>query len=209
MQVDFLSKQLPIPDYDSNAGTHTIEVYGINDYTGSIYLKYTVAKSGQTLTGTSEIKKNGATNSFRMDTRRTKGDGKLTYSSSNSKVATVNSSGMVTIKGSGKTIITVSATATRNCNSATKKVTLTVTKAAQKITGVANSYSKKYSSKTMTIRPKAAGRVTYVSSNKKIATVSSKGKITFRKRGTVRITIRAAATSRYNATSRTVTIRIR
>ena len=57
-------------DYNSNAGTHTIEVYGINDYTGSVFLKYTVAKSGQTLTGSNTVKKTGATNSFRLDVKQ-------------------------------------------------------------------------------------------------------------------------------------------
>ena len=196
-------------DYNSNAGTHTIEVYGINDYTGSVFLKYTVAKSGQTLTGSNTVKKTGATNSFKLDVKRTKGDGKLTYSSSNTKVATVNKNGQVAIKGCGKTIITVKAAATRNCNAAAKKVTLTVTKASQKISGVASSYTRRYSSKSLTIRPKAAGKITYVSSNKKIAQVSSKGKITFRRKGTVKIKIKAAATSKYNATSRTITIKIK
>lgn len=88
-------------------------------------------------------------------------------------------------------------------------MTLTVTKASQKISGVASSYTRRYSSKSLTIRPKAAGKITYVSSNKKIAQVSSKGKITFRRKGTVKIKIKAAATSKYNATSRTITIKIK
>ena len=71
------------------------------------------------------------------------------------------------------------------------------------------SYTRRYSSKSLTIRPKAAGKITYVSSNKKIAQVSSKGKITFRRKGTVKIKIKAAATSKYNATSRTITIKIK
>ena len=196
-------------DYNSNVGTPTIEVYGINDYTGSVYLKYTVTKSAQTLTGSDTIKKTGATNSFKLPVKRSRGDGRLTYSSSNSKVATINSSGVVTIKGSGKTIITIKAAATGNCYASAKKITLSVSKATQKITGVASSYTRNYSSKTMTIRPKAAGKITYVSSNRNIAQVSSQGKIVFRRKGTVKITIKAAATSRYNAASKTITIKIK
>lgn len=48
----------------------------------------------------------------------------MKYSSSNKKVATVNSKGMVTLKGSGKAVITVSAT--ENRVKAVKKISITV-----------------------------------------------------------------------------------
>ena len=56
-----------------------------------------------------------------------KANTKLTYKSSNTKVATVDKNGKVTIKGKGKAVITVSAAATSEYQAATKKVTIQVT----------------------------------------------------------------------------------
>jgi uncharacterized repeat protein (TIGR02543 family) len=57
---------------------------------------------------------------------KTNGDGMLTYSSSNKKVVTVSAKGKVTIKGCGKATITIKAAETLYYESATKKVTITV-----------------------------------------------------------------------------------
>lgn len=54
------------------------------------------------------------------------GGGKLTYSSSNTDVATVSSNGLVTLKGAGNAIITITAAETSEYASATKQVTVIV-----------------------------------------------------------------------------------
>ena len=54
--------------------------------------------------------------------------GALTYTSSNTAVATVDSNGKVTAKGAGTATITISAAATDNYNAATKTITVTVAK---------------------------------------------------------------------------------
>lgn len=56
----------------------------------------------------------------------TNGNGKLTYKSSNDKVATVSSKGNVTIKGCGRTTITIKAAETLECLEAIKKITITI-----------------------------------------------------------------------------------
>ena len=56
----------------------------------------------------------------------TSGNGRLTYSSSNTGVATVSSNGLVTIKGAGNAIITISAAETSEYAAATKQVTVIV-----------------------------------------------------------------------------------
>lgn len=63
---------------------------------------------------------------FNLNAKLTIGNGKLKYASSNKKVAAISSKGTVKIKGIGKTIITVSATATNEYKAAVKKITLTV-----------------------------------------------------------------------------------
>ncbi|HCT91634.1 MAG TPA: hypothetical protein DF613_09705 [Lachnospiraceae bacterium] len=54
------------------------------------------------------------------------GDGKLTYKSSNTKVAAVSSAGKVTVKNYGQTTITVKAAANENYLAATRKITVKV-----------------------------------------------------------------------------------
>lgn len=56
----------------------------------------------------------------------TSGDGALSYTSSSPKVAAVSSSGIITVKGYGKTVITIRASETGNFLAAEKKITLTV-----------------------------------------------------------------------------------
>jgi uncharacterized protein YjdB len=108
--------------------------------------------------------------------------GKTTYTSSNTKVATVDSKGKVTAKKAGTTTITV-----KN-NGATAKVKITVKNPTAK---AAKSTIKVKGSTTIKVTG-AVGKVTYKSSNKKIATVNSKGKVVAKKAGTVKITVKAS-----------------
>ena len=79
-------------------------------------------KSSQTITAKSVTKTYGS-KPFRLNA---KAKGKLTYKSSNTKVAAVSAVGTVTIKGTGKATITITAAATSNYKAATKKITITV-----------------------------------------------------------------------------------
>ena len=81
-----------------------------------------VAKASQTITAKSFTKTYG-NKPFSLGARAKT---KLTYKSSDTKVATVSNNGQVTLKGPGKATITITATATNNYNAATKKITITV-----------------------------------------------------------------------------------
>ena len=80
--------------------------------------------SPQTITAKSKTVSKG-TKSFNINAK-TSGNGKLTYTSSNKKVITVNSAGKVTVKGYGKATITIKASATAQYNETYKKITITV-----------------------------------------------------------------------------------
>lgn len=114
---------------------------------------------------------------------KTKVTGKVTFKSSNKKVATVNSKGVITGKKAGKAVITV------KVGKYTKKLTVKVKKPSFKL--VKSSVKLKKGKKT-TIRVKAApvSKVTYKTSNKKVATVNSKGVVTAKKKGTAKITVK-------------------
>lgn len=115
---------------------------------------------------------------------------KVTYSTSNKKVATVSSNGVITAKASGSAKITV--------KSGSKKVVINVKvpkTAPTAITGVPTSKTLK-KGKSLTLKPKlspkgAEAKITYKSSNSKVATVNANGKITAKKKGTAVITVKA------------------
>ena len=107
--------------------------------------------------------KAGAT--YKLGAKNT-GDSKLTYKSSNAKVATVSTKGKVTIKGTGKATITITAAETAKFTKATKKVTITVVPAKATISKVA---SNKKAQLTVTVKKdsKATGYQIQVSTSKK------------------------------------------
>ena len=119
---------------------------------------------------------------------------KVKYSTSNKKVATVNSRGLIVAKGAGRATITVTA------GSKKAKIVVTVPKVkTTKITGVKTSLALKRG-KSYRIRAKAYPtntdeKITYTSSNKKIATVTSKGVIKAVKKGKVTITVKSGRKS--------------
>ncbi len=89
--------------------------------------KITVTKAAQIIQGTKKYQKKSSDKAFQLDAKLIVGDGKLNYVSSNQKVATVSGNGVVTLKGTGSTSITVTAAETSNYKSAVFKVNINVT----------------------------------------------------------------------------------
>ena len=115
---------------------------------------------------------------------------KVTYTSSNKKVATVSGKGLITAKKAGTAKITV--------KSGKKKFTVTVKVAAPQPTGISSVPAAKAlkKGKSFTIKPKltpsgAQGKISYSTSNKKVAAVNAKGKVTAKGAGTAVITVKA------------------
>lgn len=157
----------------------------------------TVKTTGLTVTSVTNKKltlAKGKTHTLKTEVKPFTSTQKLTYVSSNKKVVTVTSSGKVKAVAPGRATITV--------KSGSKNVKIVVT--VPGITNVKSSISIK-KNKTLVITPKMygiSGKVTYTSSNKKVATVTSKGKIKGIKKGTAKITINAGAYTK------TVTVKI-
>lgn len=107
---------------------------------------------------------------------------KITWKSSNTKVATVNSKGVVIAKAKGATVITAS------CGEYEVSCKVTVKTPSLKLTKTSATVKV---GKTTKIAAKAtpSGNITYKSSNSKIATVSSKGVVKGKKKGTAKITV--------------------
>lgn len=121
------------------------------------------------------------------------GDTIASWSSSNKKVATVNAKGKITGKKKGTAIITVTmksgAAASVKIKVQKKAVKTTKVKAAKKKITL-----KKGKSQTVKVEITpltSLEKVKYTSSNSKIATVSAKGKITAKKPGKAKITVKS------------------
>ncbi len=115
--------------YNNNfyAGTATIVVTGKNKYTGTATGTFTIAKASKSITvSKSSYAKVMGNKAFSLGATTAKGE-TLSYTSSSTKVVTVNSSGKVVIQGTGKATITIKSAASANYNAASsKKVTITV-----------------------------------------------------------------------------------
>ncbi len=128
-------------------------------------------------------------------------DKKVTWKSSNTKIATVKN-GKITAKRKGSAKIT----ATAGGKSVTCKVT--VKTAPRKITVTPKTKSLK-KGKTFTIKVKlpkntASNKITFTSKNKRVATVSAKGKVKGIKKGKTTITIKT-----FNNKKATVKVTVR
>ena len=98
------------------------------------------------------------------------------------------------------------ATVTKTAAAYSKTAKIVVTQAANKITGVASSYTKGIKDKAFTLKAKGQGKISYKTSNKKVATVTSKGKVTVKGYGKATITITAAGNAGYTKVTKKVTI---
>ena len=116
---------------NTDAGTAEVTITGKGDYFGSVTKEFTIQKANQTLSasisassilvgGTAQITASAKTG--------------MSYSSSDTKVAAVSASGVVTAKAVGTATITVTAKASKNYNEASKNVTVTVTEKSVPVT---------------------------------------------------------------------------
>jgi len=112
-----------------------------------------------------------------------KAHGKLTYSSSNNKIATVNIAGKVTIKSTGKVTITIKADATNLYNVATAQVTITVKPKAMTLNSVKPSSKGKIVVKWKKDTTIAGYEITYAKNSK---FTSGKGKVYISKKSKVK-----------------------
>lgn len=130
-----------------------------------------------------------------------RGDEVSSWKSSNTKVVTVSSKGKITGKKAGNAIVTV-----KLKSGLTSKIKVKVQKSEVQATSITvwNQATKKKISSTVRIKAKkritlavtlapvtCKQKITYSTSNKKVATVSAKGVITARKKGTTTIRVKA------------------
>lgn len=149
-----------IGNHDSGSAQYEMHYNNPNAFDTSGYRNTAKYTEGKTAAGT--------------DYYYTYGNGKLTYTTSNKAVATVDAAGKVTVKGPGVAKITVKAAATTDYKAASKTVTVTVAPKKQSISLV-NKIKKQLTIKWKK-NTKASGYQVVYSTNKKFT-----GKKTVRK----------------------------
>ncbi len=133
----------------------------------------------------------------------------ITYTSSNTSVATVTSAGQLTIVGAGTTTITASQAACGNYAAATKTTVLTVNPLTPTL-GSFTVANKTFGSAPFTLTAptsNSTGAFSYTSSNTNVATVSG-NTVTVVGIGSTTITANQAATTNYSAASTSATFTV-
>ena len=129
---------------------------------------------------------------------------KLSYKTSNKKIATVNSRGVVTGKKAGTVKITITAKKSKY-KTVKKTITVKVVKQNQSISarnmGLTTGQRKNLGAKART-------PMTYKSSNPKVVTMDKKGNLKALRPGTAKIKVYAKATGTFNKASRTITVKV-
>ena len=144
--------------------------------------------------------------SFKLNA--TSSEGAISYVSGNNKVVEISANGTVTIRGAGKTVITVKAAETERYKPATKEVTVTVNKAEQTIKAAADSFVKELKDGSFNLNASAEGTLTYSSNNTSVADVSSAGVVSLKGFGSTVITITAAETDKYKTAVKKVNVTV-
>ena len=168
---------LTVPDAEVSAATGKVKSVAVTN----LPAKQLTLKKGKTFTLKSKVTVTG------------KASKKVTYKTSNKKIATVNAKGKITAKkkGTAKIYVISKADKKKKCT-VTVTVGTPVTKVKLNKTKSTMTIGKKQTLKA-TVTPKKASSkaVVWKSSNKKVATVTSKGVVKAKKAGTVTITATA------------------
>ncbi|MDR0883636.1 MAG: Ig-like domain-containing protein [Oscillospiraceae bacterium] len=184
------------------AGTATITAQTSNDKTASF--KVTIKPAPTKIAYKTTTATIGAGQTYATGVTLTPSNAQTTrtYTSSNTKVATVDANGKITGKAAGTATITVK---TYNGKTATFKVT--VKPAPTKIAlnkSVTLGVGEKYQTSVAITPSNAQTTRTYSSSNTKVATVDNTGKITAKAVGTAKITVKT-----YNGKTSTITVTVK
>ena len=168
-----------------------------------------VAKKSQKIDNIKNITKTYSTKTFYLKAK-TSGNGKISYKSSNSKVARVSKYGKVILVGAGKTKITVTASETNSYKKETKTIILTVKRGKQKIKSKYQNIKLVYSDDQFNLGVKVLGnaKVTYKSSNPKILTVSKTGKVKLKGIGKANIIIKTKKNLKYGISTKKISINV-
>ena len=173
-----------------------------------MYYVTDIRKAEQTISGKSLYSVKCGDEGFNLNCSAS-GGGTLKYSSDNSSIVSVDSYGVVQINGAGTAWITVTASETSDYKSAQKKIQITVEKRSQTISIDEDDFEVLLGSDIFSLNAWAdSGMLSYKSSNTKILTVSSSGKVKVKRLGKAKVYVTALSDSEYKSATRTVWVTV-
>lgn len=198
----------------SHAGKYTVTV-SINDknynLTGTNTAEFVVKGAVARLKVKEVNDKKYGDQGFKLEVSH-KGNGKLSYSSSNEDVATVDDQGNVTIHNAGTTKLKVTLGVDHNYDSDNKEVTLTVNKINHELTVDQKDVEKTYGDEAFTIHAQSKDHesaIEYASSDEKVATVDSEGNVVIKGAGKVIITVSQKESKNYKKVSKEINLTVK
>ena len=165
-------------------------------------------KPAQVIEGESDFRKTYGDRPFNLNASAKT---KLSYSSNNSKVASVDENGNVTVKSPGDADITIRAAENETYGKGIKKVAIYVARAKPQISFASKTLTKsKYADLfTNKLTTDSDGDVTYASSDPNVATVKkTTGEVTVRNTGTTTITASVAEGTYHEAGEASYTLHV-
>lgn len=192
---------------NTDAGTATVAVTGKGILTGNKEVTFTIAPAEQEVTvPVSSFTKTEGDAAFALNASGREG-AVLTYSSSDAKIVSVDAEGNVTPLKAGTATITVKASA-KNYKDATASVNVTVIKKVLNVTKTSVTKTEGNKAFSLGVKKNVKATVTYKTSNKNVATVNKKGKVTVKGPGRAVITVTGKASGRATETVKiTVTVK--
>ena len=179
--------------------------YGEKEVTGPVY---------QSVSADATTKKtmNEVGQTFDLHVKLLKGDGKLSYETSDPSVATVKD-GKFTVKGAGKCNITITASETAAYKETKRTVQIEIVKGKQTIELPKTVYRKTTADKAFLLEAKVKkpgdGKITFVANDNPVLRVSAKGVVTIKGAGTAKVYAIASGTESFEeATSNAITIQV-
>ena len=210
--ITYKSSNTGVATVNSTSGKITIKSVGTTTITAtasettnyaststSYTLNVTKANSEIVLAENSSEKTYGE-DAFYINITKQTGDGSISYTSSNSSIATVSNDGLVTIAGAGTTKITIKKASTNNYNEASVVYNLTVKKAPQTMKYKVSEVNKVYGDESFVIVLSSIagnGNITYSSNNTSVATINDSGNVTIVGVGETVVTATIASTDNY------------
>lgn len=198
----------------SHAGKYTVTA-SINDknynLTGTNIAEFVVKGADAGLKVKEVNDKKYGDQGFKLEVSH-KGNGKLSYSSSNEDVATVDDQGNVTIHNAGTTKLKVTLGVDHNYDSDNKEVTLTVNKINHELTVDQKDVEKTYGDEAFTIHAQSKDHesaIEYASSDEKVATVDSEGNVVIKGAGKVIITVSQKESKNYKKISKEINLTVK
>lgn len=196
-------------------GTAKLTVTGKGNYTGTVTRTFKIEKKKQPATLTTTDKKVSYTaikDTFKIKYKNRKEYAKVTYSTTNSKVATVSTSGTVKYVGGGSCVIKVHFAATKHYKAVTRSINVVVLKKQTIACDISSGSQITYFKGKVPLGARLTagnGTLTYKSSDRSVMDVDSEGNIDMSnatKVGTATITITASKTDTYGTTTKSVKI---